>query len=496
MIKPRRYVTDVIGNDFENWTEGDIIFINAGTGVGKSHFIKTVLYEHCKKHNKKILLLSNRNNLKSQNEIELKDDTGIITCENYQKIEFQNKSDFYETLGVYIDITKYDYVISDECQYFFTDSTYNNYTDISLHNILNNKSSAKIPIKIFMTATPRLIKSYFENNNISIKEYEVEKDYSYINKVVFYYCQNLIEEVVLDNLEDDEKVLYFCKSAERSYTLHKKYESKSSFICSSYNAEYRPFINHEELNNILTEEKFYSQILFTTLCLDNGVNIKDSSIKKVIIDCDDVDTLIQCLGRYRLIDINDTIDVYIRAKGNQAMGGILSTNEKLLKMADELTELGDIDFIKKYPREDYGKIIYDSPNVDGGYNKVVNEVMRTKCKERVAFARVCIDCGKNGFCDYIIPYLQKEEYTILDEEYKAKTIEDYIEELVGKRLLKEDREKLVDRIDLRIDGHKRVSLSCMNKALECLNLPYVIITESARIEGKSQRYWKITKPHN
>ena len=65
--KVRRYVTDVIGNDFENWTEGDIIFINAGTGVGKSHFIKTVLYDHCKKHNKKILLLSNRNNLKSQN---------------------------------------------------------------------------------------------------------------------------------------------------------------------------------------------------------------------------------------------------------------------------------------------------------------------------------------------------------------------------------------------------------------------------------------------
>ena len=82
------FVSDVINEDYKEWKDGDFILINAGTGCGKSHFIKNTLYEHCKKTGKKILLISNRNLLKLQNEYELCEKLDIITCINYQKIEY------------------------------------------------------------------------------------------------------------------------------------------------------------------------------------------------------------------------------------------------------------------------------------------------------------------------------------------------------------------------------------------------------------------------
>ena len=88
---------------------------------------------------------------------------------------------------------------------------------------------------------------------------------------------------------------------------------------------------------------------------------------------------------------------------------------------------------------------------------------------------------------------QQKKLKEISYQLKIKDVENYLKNIIGKRLLKEDREKLIDIIDSRIDGHKRVSLSCMNKELEYLNLPYVIISESARIDGKSQRYWKVTE---
>ena len=482
----KKYITNIINEDYKNWNEGDFILLNAGTGNGKSHFIKNTLYDYCKENNKKILFISNRDNLRKQNIKELEDKLDIITCINYQKIEFQNKYDWHSLLDTYIWLSDFDYIVSDESQYFFTDSTFNTFTDLSLQNILNAKNTNKIPIKIFMTATPTLIKSYFTDKNISIKEYVIDKDYSYINRVVFYYDQILLEENILDNIQEDERLLYFCKSAEKSYELYKKYESKSSFICSKYNKRFSSYICNEELKNIIENEKFNSQMLFTTMCMDNGVNIKDSSIKTIIIDCDDIDTLIQCLGRYRNINDNK-VDVYIRAKGNQCMGGILSVNDKMLKMADELEVLGDYEFIRKYPREDYTKIIYDFPTEDNRYIKKVNEIMKTKCKERIMFARVCIDAGKNGFCNYVIPYLQRCEYEILDDLFKKKSLEEYLESLVGKRLLKEDKEKLIDKIDYRINGQQKKSLKHLNTALELEGIPYVIESK----KSGNYRYWEV-----
>ncbi len=64
-------VTELIKEEYKEWTQDKIVFIEAGTGKGKSHFIKNTLYNYAKENGKKILLLSNRTNLLNQNIYEL-----------------------------------------------------------------------------------------------------------------------------------------------------------------------------------------------------------------------------------------------------------------------------------------------------------------------------------------------------------------------------------------------------------------------------------------
>ena len=106
----KKYISDIItSKEIEKWNKGQKYLIRSGTGSGKSHFVKNVLYEHCSNNNKKILLLSNRNILKSQNEEDLGEEKiKTIKPQNYQ---------YFESLVLNYDadlsnlIDKYDFIV-------------------------------------------------------------------------------------------------------------------------------------------------------------------------------------------------------------------------------------------------------------------------------------------------------------------------------------------------------------------------------------------------
>ncbi len=208
----------------------------------------------------------------------------------------------------YINIGDFDYVVCDECHYFFTDAPFNKFTPVSLKWILESRA-----VKIFMSATPRIVKKYIREKlgEDNIVAYPLPTDYSYINKLYFYKNPQIIEDNLLDNLEEDEKVIYFNRSATDCYRLHKKYENNSMFVVSEYNDLYK-FVDVKAKEEMLEKQRFQTQILFTTSCMDNGINIKDKAIKHIVLDIRDFDTMIQCLGRKRVIDEADTITLYIR----------------------------------------------------------------------------------------------------------------------------------------------------------------------------------------
>ena len=63
-IPRKQYMADLVGDDFKHW-KGIVVF-DAGTNSGKTYFILKVLLPWAYEHNKRILVLCNRDALSNQ----------------------------------------------------------------------------------------------------------------------------------------------------------------------------------------------------------------------------------------------------------------------------------------------------------------------------------------------------------------------------------------------------------------------------------------------
>ena len=73
----------------------------------------------------------------------------------------------------------------------------------------------------------------------------------------------------------------------------------ATFLCSLYDKDYSKYINHQERNTIVNSERFNGDLLVTTSVLDNGVNIKDKEVKRIVLDYVGYEQVIQMIGRVR-----------------------------------------------------------------------------------------------------------------------------------------------------------------------------------------------------
>ena len=484
-------ITELIKEDYKKWGYGQNILIEAGTGKGKSHFIKNTLYKYAKDNNKNILLFSNRINLLNQNVHELGDrlDGYTITVRNYQKLHHQAKRGE-------LDLYKFDYVVCDECHYFFTDSVFNRFTDIALITILESKAC-----KIFMSATPRLFKSYIEEKGLDYTPYETGTNYSHVNKLYFYKDPMCIEDNLLDNLPVDEKVLYFNTSATDCLRLHNKYKANSMINVSEGNKLYQ-FVDVEAKQNMLKQCKFDSQILFTTSCLDNGVNLIDASIKHIVVDIKDIDILIQCIGRKRVIDENDTVTLYIRNISNESLGGTYRDTFDKISKAEELRLKGTINFISDYPRQNYDtRLIY----WDTDKELHINEMYYKKIVDEFTIARKLLDMARESdkpierSCPYAIfvsDTLKISKWSFYDTKHQVEEFSYYLEKLLDTRLFKEEQDLLKERFEmagLKVKSGNKMGLKTMTGFLQDLKLPYVVISKPVKVNKKLETVWIITK---
>ena len=71
-------------------------------------------------------------------------------------------------------------------------------------------------------------------------------------------------------------------------------------------------VNDAEIEKILKNERFESSMLITTTCMDAGLNLKDPDIRYIIVDVQDVGSIIQCIGRKRIGKEEDPVCVYIK----------------------------------------------------------------------------------------------------------------------------------------------------------------------------------------
>ena len=126
-------VTDLISmEDIAAWNTINPVIITAGTGVGKSYFVKNILYEYARKNKQKILMLIHRKPCVEQFQMEISNDgkDDVIDIMTYQKLES------YEIHEKNLDLQKYIYIVCDEFHYFISDAGFNNTTDISFSKIM------------------------------------------------------------------------------------------------------------------------------------------------------------------------------------------------------------------------------------------------------------------------------------------------------------------------------------------------------------------------
>jgi hypothetical protein len=507
-----KYLSELITKeDLDTWEMGDLINIKASTGKGKSHFIITKMQDYVIENGGKILILTNRKRLFQQYNILIGnkwDEDGTLIEENsyikimtYQELQtrllhWEDNIEFFDSFYNF-----YNFVICDEYHYWYTDSKFNKYTDISLEFILYLNSV----VKILMSATPFGIDSYieslgykFDHTYISLNRYDMLDNYK-----TFASDKTITNEIYNILNTTNDKIIFFTQSIKEGHDLYKELgKDKAIFVCSKSNGTYKSS-DEEEVDEMIKNERFEKRILITTSVLDNGVNLKDEQIKHVIVSMWDTDVIRQCIGRRRILNDKDSFTIYIKNHGNMAIGGKKGIALKYLEQVKILEEDGQTEYISQMKREvESTGLIYDSLENDKIVKKV-NEIRKYKLLKDIKFYEDLDKLkDKNKFARHVWMLLPTNvEIIDMEKEDICDKLEVYLSENVGRIMLeRKDREELIKMINVRDGNSGKLlkSIEVLNAKLNEINSFYIIkkFETSRMIDGKKKKYkssWKLLK---
>lgn len=337
------YLIEKIGNSYHEWIQPiDIkdslaenisleeknIILNAGTGTGKSTFVIDKLIDDSFVNN--VLYFTPRTALSTDiyERINLKPFYdpyfNPVQIKTYQRLEEMIQTGSSEKWRKEIQ-QSCPLIIIDEYHYFTQDSDFNPNTHLSFDFIKKCQGT-----KIFLSATGNCMYSDVLSKELNIQEVIwVPPDYSYIKNLYFYQNtakshrqterNDFAREKILElsNKDPNSKIVYFVNSLQKLEELYHDPEIRpiSHFFFSKSRANtrnQRDMLDEKPVkkgsNGIQTFEK---QILITTTALDVGIDLKDPQIKYLFLDISDANVAIQCLGRKRPVNEQDTCTVYI-----------------------------------------------------------------------------------------------------------------------------------------------------------------------------------------
>ena len=158
-----------------------------------------------------------------------------------------------------------------------------------------------------------MLNGLIKNIGLNVLFYYMERNYDYIDNIFYYNDTKEITEYISSALSknENEKWLVFVSgksigkyiSQKLNDTANQNDVSKNSNSVSIYlDADLRKSGGKEnqEFDYIVENEKFNSKVLVSTSTLDNGINIKDSCVKNIVIDVFDRTEFLQMLGRIRV----------------------------------------------------------------------------------------------------------------------------------------------------------------------------------------------------
>lgn len=498
-------VGQVITKEMISKWDGNVI-LDAGTATGKTTFILTVLSEYCLERNKKILFVCNRSVLAEEVEMKIKKmnitNVKVIT---YQSIE--------QKLRYGHDITlEYDYIALDEFHHML--EIYNHYTDLSYQYFINHPSQ-----KIFMSATcGNLFRQLVDDGIVNKNQYyHIPKDYSYVDNITFYNRKTAHIDIIKNKLENTtDKIIYFTQSIEDAINTYKTFEEHSStFFCSKYTSNNKAKEILDVNDGKVANETFHGRLLIATKALDVGINLFDKEIKHIVINMFDHNSMIQCIGRKRIIDESDTCSFYIRSWNKRELNVYRDT--EILKQMN-MFKTNREKFNKEYlsNREYHNKYIW----FDNGKKKYrLNELayLNLQSKDKSLDIMTNIKWINNegleikglGYKWFTLRRLGIDNFDSRIKSYeddiermeKQSDLNTYLNSVIGNVMLTSpDRKELIEMIDVRDGNSNRLlkSINTLNAVIHERNLDYIIKQfETSRIvNGKKKKYksaWKIMR---
>ena len=457
--------SDLIGSNHTTWEDTRII-LDGGTGTGKTYFILRVLAPYARLLGKRILYLCNRKKLKEQVKPEigkrhLKD---TVTAMTYQALETSLNKDSNS-------IPFYDYIVADECHYFTNDALFNEYTDISYHYLYHQKNN----VVIYISATAKIYFHWLKKTSRVLPEhcFEIPKSYDYVNGVYFYNKKFLQPKVddLLEN-EPDSKIIIFCNSYRVMKELHKKYGDRANYMASERATEVKEFCDTDCVyghpDGTVTFDK---RLLITTKVMDNGVDIKDRSVKHIFCEIFDVDSAIQALGRKRKIDAKDTCTFYIKDYTGQAIQGLINSNnyqtEPVLMYETNYDKFQKI-YGKKRKRIRENRIFYAEFSENKRDSRL--KINKMRLQKYMMDLAVLKEMKEKSYKEVMSALLgkdlaEKTETLTMQIDEKDSFLE-YLKSIESKWLYDSDRKEIVKRFETIGVKLRRAGINTLNGALE------------------------------
>ena len=446
-----KWVSDTIGEEYKQWSKGDIVIIQAQTGTGKTYFVKNVLVPYMDKY-EHMLIVSNRTNLKRQVKIDLlknlekeipknlKDldkitTVGNVTLLSYHQIAIMRQAQ--EEKGKEINLNIYKYIICDECHWFKSDASFCDKTELAWKELIRTRHRESIVVYISATMEEirPMIDSAIEKFNeksfgssIKLWNYTTGIDYSYLNPYYFDKIENLGVHIKNADIKDG-KWLVFVTSKSMANNLKDIITNKKVSIITADTKE-----DNEDLKSIINNSKFNSDVLICTKVLDNGVNIQDEEVKNIVINSWDKTTFIQELGRIRInIDNPYEIDLYIPMKSKKAFTSRQMGISKEIDILN-LYENNKEEFMFQY-RDNKNKLPNHLFYVKDNKGYVIN---------KLGYANTY---SFNSFLDYIINKWddkknKDKQYTFIKEQLSWIGLEDTFNGLYSKIIDEYDYEEV------------------------------------------------------
>ena len=343
------WVGDLIGDEFKQWGH-ELVAIEAMTFTGKTSFILGPLLDWCEKTAytvrppMKILILCNRSslkldilneyNIKRKNLKIIKQSTDEIRCTLYEfdLVEIYTYQYWEQMLAknpewVMREWKNYRYIVLDEIQHVNDDAEFIENTDLLYDAILKARKFATV---IAMTATPGNLFTTWLADGLLMRNryYRLPKKMSHFTKA-YVYSRDCEMVNILENLPAEEKALVFMESHKELERMKARFGDCAAYYCSSNNAKGKM----DKLDDCLKDGKLQKQILFATIALYNGINIKDRSLKHIFIESWVPSRMIQMQGRKRPLDAEDTCTVYYRSPQSK-MGETFEKKERRQLISD------------------------------------------------------------------------------------------------------------------------------------------------------------------